>query len=206
MLSTLATYLPYLRFVAVFVALTAAWPLAGPTWSDGYRATAAAAIGRFGETGEARFQAVPSPPDWNDTEVIVLNRRHLTTRERVPAATFTVSSRYTGYLEQTLLLSLSLAIAMPWRRRLWVVPACLALGQLGVLVRLAIAVRYTAMVDVALELGAPSAPFDSVLRVVYESFVKDNLESGLILAILIWAAVAVPRERWEWLLGQDAAG
>jgi hypothetical protein len=204
-LSRAAPYLPYLRFVAVFVALTAAWPAVGPAWAQLYRSTASAALGQFGASGEARFEAVESPPDWNDVEVLVLNRRHLTTRERVPAATFKVSSRYTGYLEQTMLLALTAGVAMPWRRRLWVVPACLALGQLGVLARLGIAVRYQAMVDTALELGAPPAPLASLLTIVYESFVKDNLESGLIVALLIWATVAVPRERWEWLLGQDDA-
>lgn len=196
-----------LRFVVVLVSLTLAWPAVGGAWRTWFIDGATAVAGRFGATGEARFAEVPAGDDALDVEVVVFNQAHLQ-RSRVAARSFRLSSRYTGWIDVAFFLALSAATSGRLRRQVPRVVGGLVLVQLGVWARVLASVRYEAMGDAMLELPGPTPPLDAVLRVGVESFVKDNLEAGLLLSLLVWAVVVAPPELWATVLAEprDEAG
>jgi hypothetical protein len=192
-----------LRFLVVFAVLLASWPVVGASWSTFFREGAGWLFDPVRGTGVALFEAVPTTDDdWRDTRVLVANREHAQ-RRQVPAAVFTVSSRHGGFLDLCFLTALVLATPNPWRRRLATLALSLALSVAFVFLRLWIAILYQLPRYPEMELAPVGEPFDSVITVVFESYVADNLEAGLIFSLVVWGAVAVPREAWAALLEGD---
>ncbi len=185
-------YLYALRFLVVFSVFITLWSSMGDRWGGLYRAGATWAIEGVGGTGQARVTEVSPPVAWQDTRVELINAEHLE-RRRPPTARFQVSSRYTGYLDVTFLLALVLATPMTLRRRALAVPAALFLGVGFALLRLRVAAIYVADHNRALDLVALEGFTKQVNDVFFESFVADNLEAGLVFAIVAWAAISFPR-------------
>lgn len=200
-----------LRFALVFGLTIAAWSWLGEAYAAFFRDSFTWLAGAVGDTVFVRLDAVPpaertSP--YADVVVLLANADHLD-RAQVAVASFQVSSRYTGWLDLTFLMSLLLVTPMPWRRRAWVLPVGLVLGELFVLARLALGVLYTLDAHPPLGVVQLDGIVGTLVRGTYESFVRDNLEAGLLFGLLVWAALGVPREAWRRLMepepesGQD---
>jgi hypothetical protein len=186
----------WVAFFSVFGLFVAGWSRVGPTYADAYRASAKWLLDQPDGARLVRLDPLEHPDaGFLDTKVIVANRGHLN-RPRVAAADFAISTRYTGYFELTFLLALMIVTPMGWRRRAWVVPVGLCLSHGASMARLWVSVLYQGELHPPLDLDVPDG-FEMVLRIAQESFVADNLESGLLSSLVIWGLVVLPPEAWQ---------
>ncbi len=100
----------FVRFLIVYAALMAPWPVVRDSYAALYRAGCNALFARFGSDGAVRLRPLGKPIAKHDTEFALTNRR--------TGAEYTFAgSSLQGYNPTAFVVALILATPIPWSRR-----------------------------------------------------------------------------------------
>lgn len=175
------------RFVIVYGALMALWPVAADEYGAFFRAGGELIFGSFGSTRTVRFRTLTEPDGTNDTSFRIINR---TSGEWTKLNT---SSRYMGYFSTGVLAGLVLATPIPWRRRARALLWGLLLLHGFISLRLGILIGYACTLETSGPLVLSQAFWARSLRAAV-GFLTIGLAVSYIVPILIWALVSLRRE------------
>ena len=182
----------FVRFMAIFVVLTAPWPGLPQAYAPAYRAAGNLLFASFGADGTVELRPSTRDDPDRDTEFALANWQ-------TDAESVFVGSSLKGYKPTAFVLALILATPIPWRRRwralLWGTVCITVYAALRTTVFL-VAV-FSEDNDLAvLTLGPISkTALDYIYWVVVDSFA-----GWLILPLPIWALVSFRRQDWQTLL------
>jgi hypothetical protein len=192
------------RFALVFCLLIAPWPGLEETYAKLFRTGCKWAFGKFGDKGIILFKPQQVARDSTlDTVVYIGNREMIGADGKGKATTFSLSSRYTGYIPTILLGALILATPVPWRRRAW----ALVWGMLLINVYVGFKVLISILVNISanqwLDLFVLASFYDKAIRALHDIFVV-YIGPSLTVAVCIWILVTFRREDWQKTLKEPA--
>lgn len=188
------------RGIVLWLLLLSTWNVLGTSWSEGFRTWGSWWMEGVRGTGVVLMEPMDETEEGFDTRVMVANRQHAD-RTQVPAAIFQMKSRHVGFNDLCLMLALALAAPNSLKRRAAVTVVSMSAMSVFVVLRLHVAVLYEIDKYPTLELPRTPPPFDQIIVVFFESYVKDNLEAGMLFAFLVFGLVVLPPSFWTALMG-----
>ena len=189
------------RGIVLWMLLLSTWSVLGSTWSEGFRTWGTWWMEGVRGTGVVLMEPITETAEGFDTRVMVANRQHAD-RKQVPAAIFQMKSRHVGFNDLCLMLALALSAPNTLRRRAKVTIISMGAMAAFVVFRLHVAVLYEIDKYPPLELPRTPAPLDQIIVIFFESYVRDNLEAGMLFAFLVFGVVVLPPAFWQRLLGE----
>jgi len=174
------------KFLVIYGALTASWPLCKPAYAFFLRESGQALIEAIGAGNRMRIRAATTPDGLTDTAIFV---RDADGR----AGQTEISSRMAGFQPTSLLIGLVVATPVSARRRLWALFAGLVMLHAFVLARLAMCIIFAPVVR-------PDAFWTNVFRWSVFDFIHGHAGASFV-PVLIWVAVTMRREDARRLVG-----
>ena len=190
---------PLLKFLLLFAATYAVLLVAAHFmdryYADSYRWFGKVFFENYGEKGFLQFFPVEEKTTYRlSTKVVIFNKEQIqvarqTGQATVKGAEFFVSSWYNGLIPDILLLSLIIASPVPWKRKLFAGITGLILFDLFILLKWKLAIAWEISQNPWLEMPTSNP---GLVKTAYEIFVR-NIETTIILPVLIWVVVAFRR-------------
>jgi hypothetical protein len=191
------------RFILIYGLLIAPWPGLEGAYAKFFRAGGGFLFESFGSKGKVIFEPY-SQKDVADTTLTLVNRKQIGPDGQAPAWWTHISSRYSGYLDAVFVVSLILATPIPWSRKSRALFLGVILIHLFIILKLATAILYAYNNNQYLGVIKLNSLWASLLDHTYQGFLRNNLESGLVAAVLIWILVTFRREDWPKTLAEKA--
>ncbi len=182
----------FLRFMVIFVVLTAPWPGLADAYAPVYRAMGNVLFGRFGSSGIVELRPLTVSDPERNTELVLSNWR-------TEARFVFTSGSSKGYMPTAFVLALIVATPIPWRRRWRAVLWGLACVTVYAALRMGVFLTFAFAQDNGLAVFTLGPLAKSALDYVVW-VVVDTFAGWLILPLPIWALLCFRRKDWQALL------
>jgi len=174
-----------LGFTLLYGLLIAPWP----GWNDAYggyfRALGRASFPDSGGRRLIRFEAAHTGQTSIDTSITIANRDKADAKGHIPAEVLGLDTRSVGWVPTALILALTAASPVPWRRRLWALAWGLLLVHLFILLSVSCYI-WDESADLAL---TTISPFWKVVADGLVETLITQLGVSFVAPALIWVIV-----------------
>ncbi len=189
----------FVKVIAVYVLLVAAWPVARSAYTPAFCAMADLSFWRFGSAGRVDFRPIDPPSGNNSALDFDIRLENIRTRQ---TGTFELerNSRNMAYLPMAFTAALILATPVPWRRRLTALLAGLCLISAFIGLQLALHLLNVFSNPDPLNQFA-LAPWSKTLVQVSLKVAVLSPVTAYIAPVFVWVLVAFRRDDWKALAG-----